>query len=71
MKFLNGDLVILRLERQGLAGDLARASQGHTDLIPDVYEGMSDCCTLYSRAATFLPTYPQSWVATTHVVFGG
>ena len=39
MKFLNGDLVILRLEKQGSAGDLARASQGHTDLIPNVYEG--------------------------------
>ena len=56
MKFLNGDLVMLRLERQGLAGDLARASQGHTDLIPDVYEGESDCCTLYREANKYLPS---------------
>ena len=41
MQFLNGDLVTLRLQKQGIAGDLARASEGHTDLIPDVYEGMS------------------------------
>lgn len=39
MKLLNGDAVILRLQQQGLAGDLARASEAHTDLIPDVYEG--------------------------------
>ncbi|XP_043208620.1 histidine protein methyltransferase 1 homolog [Amphibalanus amphitrite] len=39
MLFLNGDLVMLRLQRQGMAGDLGRASEAHTDLIPDVYEG--------------------------------
>ncbi|XP_037085571.1 histidine protein methyltransferase 1 homolog [Pollicipes pollicipes] len=39
IKLLNGDQVILRLEREGAAGDLSLALKSHTDLIPDVYEG--------------------------------